>query len=653
MKKLLLFVLVLLNTFYTYSQVGKTKTIMINATAQVDGITLNWKAETFTGDYRVYKRTSLLINSWGNQLAALPSSASNYKDISATAGKSIEYLIVKTDGTNANAFGYVYAGNELKETHYKGRIVMVIDSTYIGALDAEILQYQNDLKAEGWQVSKIFAGRNEKPNTVKTRLKTHVNNTNKPTTTVFLIGHIPVPYSGGFTGDGSNWPPPDGHVEGVGNHTGAWPADVYYGDLNFDWPDSDISMTTGAQSRHHNEPGDGKFDPTKLPDTAELEVGRLDLFNMTAFTQNEITLTKNYFKRNHLWRTQQISAIERGLIDDNFTGLSIAAPGYHNFSSFFPIDSVYTTKDYFTEMKNNSYLWSFGCGAGSYNSCSGIGTTSNFATDSLKNVFTMLSGSFFGDWDIQNSFLKAPLCKNALASCWGGIPKWYLHTMAMGKHIGYGTRETQNNNGFYYTGQFNGSANEIHIALMGDPTLCNRHLPPTKSLSAISSNKIVKLKWNKAIGKFDGYAVYKLDTLNNAYTRVNKQIIADTFYNDSNNFYSGNYTYVVRTIKKETTASGTYFNLGGESRVNIAHTNSTLKVLKPQILVYPNPTKDFLHISDENYTFAALYDMQGREIFVKTIDNKTLNLTELPSGIYILRLINSQNQETTLPIIKE
>jgi len=134
---------------------------------------------------------------------------------------------------------------------------------------------------------------------------------------------------------------------------------------------------------------------------------------------------------------------------------------------------------------------------------------------------------------------------------------------------------------------------------------------------------------------------------------VNKQIIADTFYNDSNNFYSGNYTYVIRTIKKETTASGTYFNVGGESRVNIAHTNSTLKVLKPQILVYPNPTKDFLHISDENYTFAALYDMQGREIFVKTIDNKTLNLTELPSGIYILRLINSQNQETTLPIIKE
>lgn len=652
MKKILLIIIILNQSFEIFSQVGKTQTVMINAIAQNDGITLNWKAATFTGDYRVFKRTSLLNYNWGSQLAVLPSSATSYKEISATPGKAIEYLIVKTDGTNATAFGYVYAGNALKETPYKGGIVLVIDSTYIGSLDADILQYQNDLKAEGWQVSKIYAGRNEKPTTVKTRLKNHVLNRTKPTTTIFLIGHIPVPYSGGFTGDGSNWPPPDGHVEGVGNHTGAWPADAFYGDLNYDWTDSEVTMTTGAQTRHHNIPGDGKFDPTKLADTIELEVGRLDLFNMTAFPQNEITLTKNYFNRNHLWRTQQTTAIERGLIDDNFTGLSISATGYHNLSSFFPIDSVFTTKDYFTEMKNNSYLWSFGCGAGSYNSCNGIGTTNNFVTDSLKNVFTMLAGSFFGDWDIQNSFLKAPLCKNALASFWGGIPKWYVHTMAMGKHIGYGTKESQNNNGFYYTGQFNGSANEIHIALMGDPTLCNRHLPPTKGLTATSNNKIVKLKWNKANGIFDGYAIYKLDTLNNAYTRVNNQIISDTFYNDSNNFYSGNYTYVVRTIKKETTASGTYFNIGGESRANVAHTNTIAKISKTQILVYPNPTKDYLQISDENYTFAALYDMQGREITVNT-DKNILDLKEIPVGIYILRLVNSQNQETTLPIIKQ
>ncbi len=652
MKKILLFLLLINFIFSIHSQVGKTQTLMINATAATDGITLNWKAETFSGDYRVFKRTNLQLYNWGTQLAVLPSTATSYKDVSATAGKAIEYLIVKTNGTNALAYGYIYAGNNLKETHYKGGIVLVVDSTFIGVLDNEINRYENDLKVEGWQVTKIYAGRNEKPTTVKTRLKNHVNNRTKPTTTVFLIGHIPVPYSGGFTGDGSNWPPPDGHVEGVGNHTGAWPADAYYGDLNFDWADTDITMTTGAETRNHNIPGDGKFDPTKLADTVELEVGRLDLFNMTSFPQNEITLTKNYFNRNHLWRTQQYTAIERGLIDDNFTGFSISAVSWHNFSAFFPIDSVINTKDYFTEMSKNSYLWSFGSGAGSYTSCNGIGTTNSFVTDSLKNVFTMLAGSFFGDWDVQNSFLKAPLCKNALASFWGGIPKWYVHTMAMGKHIGFGTKESQNNNTFYYSGNFNGSANEIHIALMGDPTLCNRHLPPTKGLTAISNNKIVKLNWQKANGNFDGYAIYKLDTLNNAYTRVNNQIITDTFYNDSNNFYTGNYTYVVKTIRKETTASGTYFNVGGESRANVSHTNSISKITNPQILVYPNPTKDFIQIKDENYTFAALIDMQGREMIVN-VNNNILDLTSLPSGIYILRLTNKQNQETTLPIIKQ
>ena len=37
---------------------------------------------------------------------------------------------------------------------------------------------------------------------------------------VFLFGHIPVPYSGNIN--------PDGHPD----HLGAWPADVYYGDVD-------------------------------------------------------------------------------------------------------------------------------------------------------------------------------------------------------------------------------------------------------------------------------------------------------------------------------------------------------------------------------------------------------------------------------------
>ncbi len=651
MKKQILLILVLIFNFKLQSQVGKNYVLMVNATAESDGITLTWKAQSFSGSYIIYKRDQLSNYNWGTAIATLPSSATSYKDLTATPGKSFDYRIIKTDGTNILSGGYIYAGNELKEVPYKGGIVLMIDSTYISSLQFEIARLESDLINEGWNVSKLYIGRKEIVTDVKNKLRNHIINWNKPTTSLLILGHVPVPYSGGFTGDGSNWPPPDGHVEGLGNHTGAWPCDAYYGELDGEWTDSDIIMLTGNDPRNHNNQYDGKFDQTKLPSKIELEVGRIDLYNMPAFGLSDVELTKRYLNRNHLWRTGQIQSIERGLIDDNYTGLSLSATGYNNFSAFFPIDSVYNNKDYFTELRNQNYLWSFGCGGGSYTSCNGIGVTNDFKNDSLKNIFTIMSGSFFGDWDVTNNILRAPLCKNALANFWGGIPKWYIHTMALGKHIGYGARESQNNTTFYLNGGFNGSDNKIHIALMGDPTLCNRHLPPTTGLKAISQNKIVKLTWNKSSGNFDGYALYKLDSSTNTYYRVNNKIITDTFYNDSMNFHTGNYLYVVKTIKKEITASGSYFNVGAGSMASVSHINSLSNNTYIQLKVYPNPTQGAVTI-EGSYKNINLYDMQGRELFFQIQDNQ-LDIKSLEKGIYILKIINQYNQEITTPIIKQ
>jgi hypothetical protein len=561
--------------------------------------------------------------------------------------------LVAANGNNAVALGYIYAGNELKEVPYKGGILLVIDSTYMNPLNSEISQLKNDLNSEGWNVSSIYVGRNSTPPSVKLRIISAINTTIHPTTTALLLGHIPVPYSGGFTGNGSNYPPPDGHVEGSGNHTGAWPADVYYADLNGIWEDFFVDLSTGNQTRHHNVPADGKFDPTKLPSGLELEIGRVDLYDLPAFGVSDTVLLRNYLNRNHMWRTGQISAVERGVIDDNFTGLNLASTGWANFSSFFPIDSV-VAKDYVTELKSKSYLWSYGCGAGSYTSCNGVGNTNSFVNDSLQHIFTILAGSFFGDWDIKNSFLRAPLGRSALASFWGGIPKWYVHTMGLGKHLGYGTRITQNNNGFYFTGQFNYSDSSVHIALMGDPTLCNRHLPGVVNLKATSASKRVSLTWDKSVGTFDGYAVYRLDTANNIYTKVTNYLITDNFYIDSNNYFTGNYRYVVRTIKKETTASGSYYNLGGGSYADVAHTNSLKGQSKHTLSFYPNPTLGKINFNVEGMKDFVLYDMAGRMYPVQHQEGEqSIDIRNVPAGNYILRCKDANGYEISAPIIKQ
>lgn len=655
MKKAITLYLLIILASVANAQVSKTQVLMVNATVQSDGITLNWPAQSFSGSFYIFRKSTVDYKAWGNAISTLNSAATSYKDVSATPGKSYEYWIVQVDanGTTLIAQSYLYVGNAMKEVIYKGGIVLVVDSNYIAPLASEINRLAADLTAEGWVVSKIYAGRKETPVTVKARLKQHIS-TRKAVSTVLIIGHVPVPYSGGFTGDGSNWPPPDGHVEGSGDHTGAWPADGYYGDMDYTWTDQTITLVSGADTRNHNVPGDGKFDPTKFPSTIELEVGRIDLYNMPVFGVSDTILMRNYLNRNHLWRTGQTHSIERGLVDDNFTGFNLASSGWHCFSAFFPKDSVKDNVDYVAELKSRSYLWSCGSGPGSYTSCGGVASTSNFATDSLRHTFTMLTGSFFGDWDVSNSLLRAPLGRSALASFWGGIPKWYVHTMGLGKHIGYGTRVTMNNRLLYFNGAFNSSDSSVHIALMGDPTLCNRHLPPVKNVTAASSKNLVKVKWSKSIGgPFDGYVVYRVDTTTGTYIRVSKYLVTDTSYNDSNNFFTGHYRYEVRTIKKEITASGSYYNVGGGAYADLYHVNGISKVTSPSFKVYPNPTTGIINLGQEGLHSFEIYNALGQSMLLNAVPDATqVDISELPAGAYILRCYDAQGLEVSIPVIK-
>ena len=295
----------------------------------------------------------------------------------------------------------------------------------------------------------------------------------------------------------------------------------------------------------------------------------------------------------------------------------------------FPVDSIFENRDYIATQKSNAYLWSYGCGGGSNTSCGGIGTTSSFVADSLQNIFTMLAGSYFGDWDQQNNILRAPLCNSALVSAWGGIPKWYVHHMALGMNVGYGAKLTMNNVSEYWNGGFNMSDNKVHINLLGDPTLKMRHLAPVKKLTAVSQSNFVKLNWSKAEGKIDGYAVYRYDTAANTYYRVNKNhVIKDTFYNDSTNYYNGRNTYTVRAIRLETTASGTWYNLGAGPFVSLNHTNSR-KVISANLMgisVYPNPGSAEVMVS-----MSTAAD-KGWHVYLTDLTGRTIAEQEIMAG---------------------
>ncbi len=69
------------------------------------------------------------------------------------------------------------------------------------------------------------------------------------------------------------------------------------------------------------------------------------------------------------------------------------------------------------------------------------------------------------------------------------------------------------------------------------------------------------------------------------------------------------------------------------------------------ILVYPNPTKSIIHISNkENYKKVCLYNVTGQRII--STNSNTIDMSNLTKGIYFLTLILENNEQKSVKIIR-
>lgn len=535
-------------------------------------------------------------------------------------------------------YGYILAGKELPAVEFRGSMLLLVDDVYSTPLADEIQQLENDLIGDGWKVIRREANRNDAVETVKS-LITSVYDENDDLEMVYLLGHVPVPYSGDIF--------PDGHDE---NHWGAWATDTYYADLDGVFTDTEINNVSAQLTINHNVPGDGKFDQSAIPSKVELAIGRVDLFDMPAFGLDDVELTRRYLQKAHLFKTGEREVERRALVDDNLNVVlaSPAASGWRNFAPMFSADNVFGNDDgvdYFTTMKEESYLWSYGCGGGTHQSANGIGTTTDFANDTLKNIFTMLLGSQFGDWDNTDNFLRAPLASPSwtLTNCWAGNPPYVFHKMAMGEPIGYSLVATQNATADdYYPGPA-----LVHTTLLGDPTL---RLHPVKLPTDLSLNttlESVDLTWQAPVNEdVVGYYVYRRDSLSDEFVRLHNDPITTTTTTYSDQLPpDGTHTYMIRTLKLETSGSGSYWNLslGVMDSISFKYVSSTEENEWEQVVsVFPNPSSGAVHIDfpmEWGRVEIELSDINGRVIFSEKINAATkLNFNDFNNGIYFLKM---------------
>ncbi len=655
--KLLLrsFILFTLSICAGHVTMAQTKTVelCVLLTAEIQKspaqITLKWPMNATALSYTV-ARKSKYETEFVNLKTGISGSSTSYTDATVQAGNEYEYAVYRSH-SGYSATGYLSAAIELPPVHSRGTVLFLIESSLRDSMLAEIETASLDMAGDGWKVIHRFVSKDSSPVHVQGVIAEAARWCTNPLRAIYILGHVPVPYSGNYGLDAFYSVPPDGHPD----HGGAWPADVFYG-TNPGLYSDNLVNNNGSRAENKNLKSDGKYDQIEIPGSIAYHIGRVDLRSMTKFQKSEVALLKQYIQKSHDYRMGNTPFIKKGLIDENFA-VSVggfASSAWRNFSAFYGseniLDRVENGVDYFTNLQDSNYQFAYGTGGGSYTSAGGIGSTDDFVTK-RGALFNMLFGSYFGDWDVANNFLRAPLAakENGLVSVWSGRPWWNLHHMALGETIGFSTWVSQSNKTTYVSTPF---VNNIHIALMGDPTLRIHIMKPAGYVEAIpSGNKTtVHLSWTASTEPgIMGYHIYRSASKYGTFELANTVPVTTTTYID-NSPYADSCFYMVRAIKLEVTPAGSFYNLSQGSfakAVGISGKSANTTALDiQQFVCFPNPANQSIYVRLnqmlQHPSEVRVYDQLGRLVQNSSLfpgnQEINLNVSNLPNGSYWIEI---------------
>ncbi len=562
----------------------------------------------------------------------LPGTASSFADV--VTNQEWEYRVDRWrwgDDLHSNTtdFGYAIVGAEDPLPSARGTVLLVVDQTQlnagsVGAANAlamsnDLLRLKNDLIGDGWSVQRIDVARDDDNVSVRNGVVDvkaqilAVHAAHPDLKSIFIIGHVPVPYSGIATSF-------DGH----GDHNGAWSTDLYYGDMDGNWtdqgyPDGDdsagqISITGMKFAENNNVPSDGKFDWSVLPPQPngssgkiEVAVGRVDLSRLYWLAPDGVTsisesvLLQRYLDKNHAFRQGSHDFLpldangnvlpNKALIDDQFgPGILDTIPPWGDFSALVGAENV-TSVNWNTALRSTDpssrYLWAYGAGPGAVSDrpdllylgkVEGVARSYDYSghapfdgqSDPIPGdtqyqaVFNVIFGSWVGDWNYPKSILRAAVASKGigLASIWGR-PPWILHPMSVGGTLGDALMITINSTNSMYDSYprvvFTTPA--ICLDLMGDPTLRMSYTPQTAWVWSQAGEDTTSFQSDFA-GDERSYQLYRATTPDGPFTLVGGSFNDPQFQDDAApNSSVQTWYYMVRVQGTQQTPTGSYDNL--------------------------------------------------------------------------------------------
>ncbi|MEZ4757019.1 MAG: hypothetical protein R2817_09340 [Flavobacteriales bacterium] len=542
-------------------------------TSTPPAITLNWVPESGSSSYSVFRKLPAAA-AWGSAVASLSGTATTWTDTNVSVGVAYDYKVVRSGGGSAT--GYVRSGIALPAEEDRGTLVLLVETGLAAQLSLEIAAVEQELLSDGWWVIRHDVDADAEPSTVRAQLIAD-RAADPDVKAVYILGHVPVPYSGNIN--------PDGHVE----HRGAWACDAYYGDLDGTWTDATVNVPVTAYGHNRNIPGDGRFDQSDLPSAVELMVGRVDLSDLPTLPFTESQLMWYYFNKAGRWKRKELTVPATALLFDDlqWTGYPLAQSGHMSLTACVGPGQVQEVTSsvgpFVDQFGSQPGLWTFKCSTGAQSTGTNgqvtfVGTqsgvrTAQLASISAQGIFNMSFGSYYGDWDNEDNYLRALLGSgNALTHVWSGIPNWYMFPMAMGETIGHATRLSQNNTQQVFSPQNAGwqgqSVSRIHMGLMGDPTLRQVQVAPPTDLVVVPDGWYASFSWQPSPEPVLGYVIHRIDSVNGAFVRLNEELVQGTSFTSAYPFLPGD-RYLVRAVSLINGPTGSFhaLSLGALARV--------------------------------------------------------------------------------------
>ena len=676
------------------SQDGKGFSVTVEAKVQSTpnpAIILSWNKDDRAESYAVFRKDPTMHSwsdqaEWGNAIANLGKDDLTYTDENVTSGIAYEYQILKvctpagiktlnlgvTDTvTSYFGSGYVLSGINVSPVLSRGTVILLIDSTMMMPLSAEIARLEQDLKKELWTVIKRSAPRAtafnpEAVTTTKEIIFSIIEKNPNELYSILLLGRIPVPYSGLMA--------PDGHSP---DHVGAWPADVYYADFDGEWSDESINSSGASRVENKNVPGDGKFDKSQNDADIKYPVGRIDFYNLTSFAETELQLLKRYLDKNHAFRSGAIKPVYEATVDDNFGayGEGFSGSAYRGFGGLVGKDNIVANREFLDSTITT--MFSYGCGAGSYTSCAGVGGIAEFSKRPITSIFTMIFGSYFGDWDSKDNVMRSVVASRGtvLTTGWAARPHWFFHPMGLGKPIGEVLLGAQNNTqqympSIYVTNRYPGGVyyqvapRGTHIALIGDPTLrmtSNMPIETPKNIG-VTSTVSAQIDW-ESVPNANGYLVYKSSSEAGPFEALTPSPITETTFNDIKANWKQDVVYQVRAVMLRETKSGSFYEVSAPNtseKINVSVDENTAQEFRIACSPQPMSYSGIIQFVAPHAVQAevSIHSMDGRlmkALLKARIESGGHSLMvpaqELPIGMYMIRMIMDGKSITTPLII--